>query len=101
MQFLIGRNQTQILEGENKSLEEDVNVFSTHKLGKQPISHTQLWSVLLFTSNWQKTWAAPTKQSTKVPEAVLSVLGSNHPPPDLNPWGPMIFVSDYFALWEA
>lgn len=58
-QLLIGRNQTQILEGkrvlgEKKGLEEDVNVFSARKLGKQSISHTQLCSVPLFTSNWQK-----------------------------------------------
>lgn len=56
MQFLVGRNQTQILEGKKKKQfgGKCNDVFSTRKLGKQSISHTQLWSALLFTRNWQK-----------------------------------------------
>lgn len=75
MQLFTGRNQTQILVEKGignkikRSLEEESNISPYSMLGKHSFSHTQFWSVLLFTSNWQrkKTWAAPAKESTRVP----------------------------------
>lgn len=52
--FLLGEIRLKSLREKKKFGGKCNDVFSTRKLGKQTINHTQLWSTLLFTSNWQK-----------------------------------------------
>lgn len=109
MQLLVGRNQTQILEGKSfrkkNSLEEDVNVFSAHKPGKQSVSHTQLWSIHLQVTGKRKdmgnTYQAEYQSALGCAlSAWLKPTVKTHNQHS-NPRGPLIFVSDYFALWET